>query len=274
MKPLQLSAADEQMLAALGQYRLLTMQQIERLGIANRKHAGERLKRLAAAGYVDSVRGSPMAPGVFWLTLKAAKHFADVFAPEWAQSASAKGFSGSAHLGQRVATVDVCIGLRAWAERTGYQVKTLRTDFDGGSADLKRATSLTWNGVTYTADALGELIDASGAPWVIALEVETGGHGERLDNFQAKLQHRLDVISGRHIDRAMNRPPGSRAARMLFVFKSAAMLGRALKSLPEPAAKHWQAIFFAALPDVVENFGGPWLQATGERRNPFQPVAS
>lgn len=273
MKPLQLSAADEQVLAALGQYRLLTMQQIERLGIANRKHAGERLKRLAEAGYVDSVRGSPMAPGVFWLTLKAAKHFADVFAPEWTQSASAKGFSGSAHLGQRVAIVDVCISLRTWAERTGCQVKTLRTDFDGGSADLKRATSLSWNGITYTADALGELIDANGLPWVFALEVETGGHGERLDNFQAKLQHRLDVIRNRHIDRAMNRPPGSRAARMLFVFKSAAMLDHALKSLPEPSARVWEAIYFKALPDVVADFGESWVQSTGAVRSPWRPFA-
>jgi len=272
MKPLLLSRADTEILQALGRYRLLTIAQIVRLGITDRKNAGERLKRLAGVNYVDSVRGSAQTPGVFWLTPKAGKHFAELFGDEWAKAASGKGFVDGAHMGQRLATIDVCIAARSWAPSHGYDIASLRTDFDAAGADLQRATTLEWNGTRYTPDALGELVDAQGVRWVFAVEVETGGFSQRLDNFTAKLAQRRNVMESRTMDYALGRPPGSRAARMLFVFKSAEMLASALATLPDPAARAWRAVFFRTLPDVEEDFGGEWLQAGGERRFPFQPV--
>jgi len=272
MKPLLLSRADEAILQALGRYRLLTIAQIVRLAITDRKNAGERLNRLAAANYVDRVRGSAQTPGVFWLTPKAGKHFAEVFGPEWAKAASGKGFVDGAHMVQRLATVDVCIAARTWADVNGSEILSLRTDFEAAGADLQRATTLEWNGTRYTPDALGEFADAQRVRWVFALEVETGGFSQRLDNFTAKLAERRQVMESRTMDYALKRPPGSRAARMLFVFKSEDMLSAALATLPEPGARSWRAVFFKALPDVVEDFGGDWLQAGGDRRFPFQPL--
>jgi hypothetical protein len=273
MTPLSLSAADEEILRALGRYRLLTQAQFVRLGISGRKNVGERLERLAIAGYVARTKSAPLAPGVYWLTPKAAKHFGGTFGPEWARAASAKGFADGAHMRQRLATVDVCIALRAWAERSGCELVSLRTDFEKGEGELKRATALEWNGLSYTPDALGEIIDANGVPWAFALEMETGGLGERLDNFAAMLPQRRQVMVERVIDYAMQRPKDGRAgARMLFVFSSPEMLARAIATLPEPSARPWRVAFFKALPDVLEDFGGKWLQATGERRFPFQRV--
>lgn len=76
----------------------------------------------------------------------------------------------------------------------------------------------------------------------------------------------------RLLDYAMGRQKGSAATRMMFVFGSAAMLERAMTTLPDRDARVWRAVFFKSLPDLVEDFGGTWLQATGERRNPFERV--
>jgi len=80
------------------------------------------------------------------------------------------------------------------------------------------------------------------------------------------------VMRERVIDKAMQRPSRSAAARVLFVFSSAEMMARAMATLPDPANRVWNVAFFKALPDVQEDFGGEWLQATGARRFPFQRV--
>lgn len=274
MKPLALSAVDEQILLALGQYRLLTIAQIERLGISGRKHIGERLALLVRANYVARTRSLATSPGVHWLTPKAATHFGPVFGEEWARAASGKGFTDNLHMPQRLATIDVCLAVRAWIGRVGWQLESLRTDFDARGSDLKRATALEWGGVSYVPDALGEVTDTDGVPWAFAVEVETGGLSERLDNFKALLPARLEVMGKRVIDYALGRSGGGKlaAARMLFVFSSVAMLERAMNTLPDRESRTWRAVFFKALPEVVEDFGGAWLQATGERRNPFERV--
>lgn len=274
MKPLALTAVDEQILLALGQYRLLTIAQIERLGISGRKHIGERLGLLVRANYIARARSSAINPGVHWLTPKAATHFGPVFGEEWARAASSKGFTDNLHMPQRLATIDVCLAIRDWVGRAGWKLGGLRTDFDARGGNLKRATTLEWGGLSYVPDALGEVIDPAGVPWAFAVEVETGGLSERLDNFKALLPARMEVMNKRVIDYAMGRQGGGKlaAARMLFVFGSAAMLERAINTLPDREARTWRAVFFKALPDVVEDFGGAWLQATGERRNPFERV--
>jgi hypothetical protein len=272
MKPLLLSKADEEILHELGRYRLLTQAHFVQLGISGRKNIGERLKRLVNAKYVANIEGTPLAPGVYWLTPKAATHFTALFGPEWARAASA-GFEDGKHMAQRIATVDVNIALRAWVQRVGFQLVTLRTDFEAGDNGLKRATTIKWKDVTYTPDALGDLIDGDGVPWALALEVETGGLSERLDNFTKMLPHRRQVLAERVIDYGNQRPSDGRAAtRMMFVFSSTGMLERALRSIPDPEARHWRAAFFKALPNVREDFGGEWRQADGSLRFPFQRV--
>jgi hypothetical protein len=49
----------------------------------------------------------------------------------------------------------------------------------------KPTSSCTLNSA-YTPDALGELAEAQGVRWIFALEVETGGFSQRLDNFSGK----------------------------------------------------------------------------------------
>lgn len=273
MTPLELSRVDEQILQALGCYRLLTRTQMERLDISGQKNLGERLKRMESANYVGSVRGSAQSPSIYWLTDKAGKHFGGVFGADWARAASSKGFGDGQHMRQRVATVDVCIALRMWAARSRCEVVSLRTDFETKAGEFQRATTLEWQGIKYTPDALGEIIDAKSEPWAFGIEVETGGFSERLDNFTANLAHRLEVMRERVMDYGLNRPrDGRAAARMLFVFGSQEMLERAMTTLPDRSARVWRAVFFASLPEVVGDFGGNWLQATGERRTPFARV--
>ena len=273
MTPLELSRVDEQILLALGCYRLLSRAQMERLGISGQKNLGERLKRLETANYVASVRGSAQSPSIYWLTGKAGKHFGKVFGADWVRATSSKGFGDGPHMRQRVATVDVCIALRMWAERSRSEVISLRTDFETKAGEFRRATTLEWQGIKYTPDALGEIVDARGEPWAFGIEVETGGFSERLDNFTANLPHRLEVMRERVMDYGLNRPRDGRAAsRMLYVFDSPTMLDRAMTTLPDRSARVWRAVFFASLPEILDDFGGDWLQATGERRPPFVRV--
>ncbi len=276
MRPVELTPADREILIALGAYRLLTISQIVRLGISGRKNAGVCLARLVRLGYVDRSRASAQTSGVHWLTPKAAKHYGEFFGPEWVRSASAKGFAYGLQMPQRLAIVDVCISLRMWAGRAGCKVVSLRTDFEKGDDKLQRATRLEWPGCKpYTPDALGEILDANGEPWAFAIEVETGGYDGRIDNFAAKLEDRLEVMRSQMIDRAQDRPrDGRTAARMLFIFGNAEMLQEALKLVAkrEPTARHWRTVFFKTLPEIVENFGGEWLQSTGELRPPFSRI--
>ena len=71
------------------------------------------------------------------------------------------------------------------------------------------------------------------------------------------------------IEQALEWPSDNLAARLLFVFSTAAMLEGARRMIGQPDADEWQSVGFKALPDVVQDFGSPWWQVTGESSFPF-----
>ena len=276
MQPL--TPKDAALLDALATYRILSIKQCVRLGLGERGHIGDRLRFLAGkgVGLVKILERARMTgPNLHWLTARGAK-----VVEELAEDAGEPRKVGvrrieyrlGPHLRQRELTVDCHIALRQWAARNGARVDWVRAEYDPTETKLTKATALEWQGVAYEADALASLTPADGESWLLALEVETGGEAESLENFSKRLSARLDAIE-RHVpELALGWPDNRRQARLLFVFKSAAMLERAKRLTVRPEAAVWRRIHLKAVQDVVEDFGSPWWQVGGEA--PFPPATA
>lgn len=268
---LELTPVDAKLVQALDCYQLLTIEQAVRLGIANRKHVGERLSRLVNAKCVGLLPNKMGRAGVYWLTERGANDYAEIF-PEGAEKrARKKPYTGGAHARQRIEIVDCHIALRQWAERSGWRVEKVLVEFERntGKGLLAPVTELRWDGGEYQPDGLCWVTDPTGEPFLFALEVETGGEAMSLDNFRRKLEMRLGVLEDFGIEQGVNWPETNRAARMLFVFSDALMVSKAKRIVKQPDAPEWEKVGFKALPEVIEDFGSAWWQVRGFRPFPF-----
>jgi hypothetical protein len=262
---------DEALLAALGRYRFLSIEQAERLGIGRRWNLGDRLRALTRAGFVDMLPSSPFTgPRVHWLTRRGSQEArtAGILPPDFPDM-PARGYRGGAHVRQRVAIVDCHMALRAWAEAQGHAVDWFKAEFERNAGSLEPATRVSWEGVNYTPDGLGRVTAATGKSWLFSLEMETGGQAHSLDNFRGHLGERLAVVENFVMEQALDWPDEHGAARLLFVFADADMLERAKKNLPRPQADIWASVYFTALPRLVEDFAGEWWQVGGRIASPF-----
>lgn len=277
MKARLLSDGDRNILSELGRYRLLTIDQVTRLrlpGATDRKHVGERFAFFEETGIVGRLRRSPYEPFIHWLKPKAASHYGAEFGEAWSRAVLEKAWSPDLHTEQRLRAIDTCIAARLWLERSGGRIDALKLGWqpsDKFASATRLEPSKEVGGEPYIPDALCDFTDGAGEHWTFALEMETGGFHRRTDNFRERLAARVNVMERQTIDRALQRPKGT-AARMLFVFPSADMLAGALRTAGREiiAERARRRIYFQALPDLMADFGGEWLLATGERRAPFQ----
>jgi hypothetical protein len=261
---------DEALLAALGRYRFLSIDQAERLGLGRRWNIGDRLRALTGAGFVDMLPSSPFTgPRVHWLTRKGGREGkAAGILPDDFPDMPARGYRGGAHVRQRLAIVECHIALRLWADATGHMVNWFKAEFERNPGALEPATRLTWQGRNYTPDALFEVTSPNGQGRLFALEMETGGIARSLDNYRAHLPERMAAVEGFIVEQALDWPH-EEAARLLFVFEDASMTERARRNLPRAGAELWQSIYFKALPGLVDDFAGNWRKANGQAASPF-----
>jgi hypothetical protein len=274
-----LTQVDCRLLSALSVYRLLTIPQALRLGIAGRDHLGDRLRTLHRLGLVGMAeQGRRFGARVHWLTRRggeAAAELSLVASPP----AAPRGYLAGPHLRQRLAIVDCHLALRAWADATGARVDGFRVEFEGNPGGrLEKALRLPWGlgevAGTYEPDALGWVTLADGSRWLFAIEVETGGERESLDNFTAKLGSRLTAFRAAAVERWANWPKDQARARLLFVFQSEDMAARARRLMALRVAdypeKLWSFVLTKSLPEVMAGFADGWKRMTSEVVSPFE----
>ena len=124
---------DCKLLAALATYRLLTIPQALRLGIAGRDHLGDRLRTMHRLGLVGMAeQGRRFGARVHWLTKRGGEASAELGLVTTPPSAP-RGYLAGPHLRQRLAIVDCHLALRAWAGTSGARLDAFRVEFEGES---------------------------------------------------------------------------------------------------------------------------------------------
>ena len=271
-----LSPVDVDLLTGLDRFRLLTADQCVRLGMANPKHVRERLRRLLKAGLIHvTERGGLAGPHVYCLAPKGATTAAEWSEGRLALTPRKAPFGDTEHLNQRVAIVDVHMGLRVWAERVGATVRWVRVEFDPNPSGLAPVTTVTHASLRYDADAVAHVTTTDGENWLLAIEMETGGRTGSLSNFKARLDDRLIAFEQHVLEHALDWPknsPTHRAARLLFVFKSPPMLEEAKKAVRRKEGRVWRRVFFATLPMDAAGFDADWWQVDGSMGSPVRPI--
>lgn len=269
---------DYALLEALGLYRLLTIPQGVRLGLANEKHVAERLRSLRTAGLVlVTERGKLAGPHVFCLSKKGATALEEWTEGEIKAPFRAQPFGDTEHLNQRVLIADWHIALRSWASRLGIAVNWVRVEFDANPGELQALTVTTHNGQRFDPDAVASITDTGGTNWLLVLEAETGGRAGSLTNYFARLESRLAAIEGHLLEKALNWPQGDikhRAARLLFVFKNPAMLEKARMQAGKIPSSAWRRVFMASAPLDAEIFDTKWSKVDGTQGGPLRPAGA
>lgn len=278
---MMLSETDGRLLDALARYRLLTIPQALRLGIAkDRTHLGERLRAMKRRGLVGVAEQARfLGPRVHWLREKGVELAAELAAERGevlTLSAPKRGFLAGPHLRQRLAIVDCHIALRAWADATGGVVEWFRVEFEANpSGMLAKALRYPWarpdgEAVDYYPNGAGVVRLADGARFLFALEVETGGEAQRLDNFTRELPERLAAFDAFAVENGTQWSEGERRARLLFVFSDGSMLTRAVEVLAKHASDVLPFVFLNTLPNLLASFADEWVKASGEKGTPFR----
>ncbi len=270
------SPVDYSLLEALERFRLLTIGQGVRLGLANYRHVAERFRLLTSARLVHmTARGRLAGPHVFCLSQKGAETLAvwreDGLVPSYRKAA----YEDTTHLTQRVLTVDLHITLRAWASLVGATVEWVRASFDGNPLGMFPATALEHQGRKAEPDLIAALASIDGRHWLVAFEVETGGRSHRLTNFNAHLEERIAGLKARVLEYGCDWPQASshKSARLVFVFETPEMLARAMGRVQRTAEPEWKRVLFGVLPTSPEAFNRGWLTADGAE-GPFLPLGS
>lgn len=276
-----LTETDGRLLDALARYRLLTITQAQAVGAGkDRSHLGERLRILSNRKLVKYLNQSfREGPRIHWLSERGAELVRDLAANRGELlnvTAPKNGFVVGWHLRQRLAIVDCHISLRHWAEATGAAVEGFSVEFEANPAgQLGKALRFPWAASEdvkgeYQPDGVGMVRRANGERYLFALEMETLGESQRMDNFSRQLASRLAAMSARALEKGMDWPKAERRARLLFVFPDAAVLARALAVCAKHASPAYRAVFFNTLPNLRGSFGAGWMKVDGAAGEPFQ----
>jgi hypothetical protein len=279
-KPADTSAADPLLIEALARYRLLTIDQGHLLTRMSKETVGERLRVMKRRGLVE-LANQPRMIGkrVHWLTLKGAA-LATEYAAERGEAvavtAPKNGYKAGASLNQRIAIVDCHISLHTWAEASGAAVEWFRVEFEANpSGLLAKSLRYSWReadgaSTDYFPDAVGVTRLGNGSRLLFALEVETGGYENSVDNFRSKLVGRLAAFEARALEVGEQWPRGERRAGLFFVFSNDMMLNRALAILAKRPGPLPAFVFLNTVSNLLASFAEGWVRASGEKGNPFR----
>ncbi len=276
-----LGPTDLGLLDALGRYRLLTIPQAVRLGIATAGHVGERLCLLERHGLIGMLNQSrAFGPRVHWLK-KAGAEEATAIAAERGEAltikAPKKGYVKGPQLWQRIAIVDCHVALRMWLEATRGSVERFHFEFEANPLGRReKALKFEWQHpdgtpAEYPPDGAGIITLADRSRWLFALEVETGGEALRGDNFSRMLDDRLAAFDDAALERGWNWPKGGAAprARLLFVFPDDKMADAARKRLAKSTSPSVARTYIKTVPQILQSFAGGWMNVRGEIASPF-----
>lgn len=266
----------EALLEALARYRLLTIPLAVRLGLGERSQVRKSLDdlvrgRLANVAKREKSQGKPY---VFTLSARGASEL-----EAWAAEAGKTrrvlvrktAVRVGAGLDQKLCTVSAVVALDEWAARSGAIVGRVVAEYDPHPEGLLQpATTVEFEGVKYTADALAEVRTPDGEEWLFAIEMETGGAESRIDNFRAHLAERVGVFESDLLDNAVGWPENNRAARCLFVFDTADLLTAAQRLVAGKTGRVWRKILFNTLGNVEREFSAGWWQTDGTTGSLFR----
>lgn len=269
-RPPALNADQREVLAALGLYHLMTVEQLQRVGAANgskrRVEAALTLlirKHLVSRKEAETIAYKDRLPAVHWLVPKGAAELGD-------GQGSERRFRGVSQTRHRMAIVDVHIALREWAHEAGAGV-TFVADFEPAGARQPKPTTLLYAGHKFSPDALAGVELPGGERLALALEVERGGAIEDRNPFRDGLPHWRGVAE----DEVMENVLGlDRPARFLMVFQSAEMRRKALGdwAKAEPAAPVWRRFYCKGLDELGPDFGAGWWQPNGAQSALFHEL--
>lgn len=271
VSPLQL-----RLLQALHRYRLLTYDMMRRVGIGRDPGTLSSAARyLHARGLIGRHEGVLVSrvtslPLIYWLTPRGAAALHQFDGTE--AIGSTRTFGDLHEVLHRLGIVEIHIGLRAWAERSGVELVRYVTDFEPGSRGRHKATEIKGPGLTFLPDALAWLrLPGEAEPELLVIELERGGERGDLSRFfsgsesKGKLSFLRTVSAGGYIEtilgtaaRPLPRP------RFLVVFKDDTLRAKALarwsQARFDPSHEDWAWFFIKSLPEVGADAGNAWHQ--------------
>ena len=262
-----MTPVEAQVLETLSVYRFLTLEQMQRIGVArDRKHLGERLNTLASHGLIGVLTwgvypGLGRLPRMFHLKAKGAKALAGFVRVDEAEVPYVPGAPKFEmdHLHRR-ATVDCHIALNQWAEREGRKVHNFRAYYFAKPLRLRLPS-----GQGLSPDAVFDVTNADGQPVLTALEVCLDRRGtDRARILKQMESHRAVMETGALAD-ALGLQRGN---RLLAAFESAASRDAIRQSLAADIkfSAFSNLFLFVLLEDLRQDFDN-WHDLNG------QPVA-
>lgn len=276
MKHTALTDRHAALLEALERYRLLTIPLAVRLGLGDRFAVGRCFSELETRHLVHVARPPKRFGGRYVYSL--APQGAAVL-EAWAAEAGQPRkvpmrrapVRIGPHLDQRLATVSALLSLEEWADRAGATVGWMRAEHaPHPEGHLEPATAVSFEGITYIADALAEVRTSDGIPWLFALELETGGISGRIDNFRSHLPHRVEVFANDVLDNGIGWPEDNRAARCLFIFDTPELMAAAQKLVAGGKERVWRKMLFNTLANIERDFSARWWFADGTTGSLFR----
>jgi hypothetical protein len=264
-----LSAVGEDILAALGRYKVMTVSQMLDATGRDEKTLRKRLRSLVAGDFVGCRefrlgQTSGRLPNAYWLASKGVRWVRQ--AMDIPAKVSRRENMSITQVPHRILTVDALISADRWARETGLTRPTFRTYLEGTSSRVELGSK------TAIADALIELNDTRQNRRTYVLEV----YCDYLDNSTSKPFEKLEPYVtagfGNALDESLGIGVNDKAALILVICDHGKMRDRVLRGLPgragmPPADKRvWQKLLFKA-GDELHDFGSGWHRTDGSRVN-------
>lgn len=252
-------------LHAVAYYHLLTIEQMQRVGVAggSRRRIDDAVRLLKRKYLIDGNEARQVAyfdhvAAQHWLTRRGAEVVGAV-----GSRRTSKSLREAKH---RIAIVDVHIDLRAWVMAAGGSLEQFVPDFTPGRRWGHKPTKIEGSGHSFSPDALAKVTLADGKGRILVLEVERGGDRQDRAAFRRGIEHWRGVAGSEVVEDRLN---ASGAARFLLVFQSAEMRRKAMAQWPDPADAIWHRFFCKGLDELAGDFNVGWWQPGGGRHTLF-----
>lgn len=266
--PYPLTSDQIEILIALDFFRLLTIEQGVRFGLApNAAKLRSILRPLILAGLVKHtpdtlISGVTKLARLHYISTKGAHALQHAGYPDLA--GARRTIRDGNEILHRRGVVDIHLALHLWTQRAGLQSEQLITDFETGSRGRVKATKLDAD--PFPVDALAWITGPDGVRRALLIEFDRGGERGDLQRVRRKWPTWRRLALNSDVEDELEVTNG---VRFVVVFKDAAFRDKALKKWPDRNSPDWQTFFVKALPDLWADFNGGWLQPSGKTRRLF-----
>ena len=275
----QITDTQTAILAALAQYRFLTVDQMQAIGINTGKSKSHLYRIIAdlcgTPALVEKyapipIHGKGKFPSLHYLTKKGADTLAEL------RQCDPKRFKfpkGTVRISRMLVHFTRCvwceIHVRKWAERNSNTVGFYFNDFDtegdnrtGKGGKLHKLARIdTDKGERLIPDAAFQLTDADGAPRLFLIEVHNEMRSKRIHE---KLTEYREAIADGSIQRHFQY---DHSPRILTIFEEQKHIGYAIDAMQKGGKfRGWEPYFyFKTLEDLQADFRYGWQTLNGGR---------